>query len=184
MRELLFNFSTITNATEVILFEKATFLVIANSLYNEQSEETYWYFLFHEFVVLILWWLTNSISISYLPGQDPHRFEKISNVMKRFKLSCLYVGFSFSFSFLCFLTYRKINSQQIQGIELKMNEFHFCIQDFTSNSYIMIIMPSSQTRMQIFFLIKFIQSYLLADILFNHNLKNARKILTPFLTSK
>jgi hypothetical protein len=44
LRELLYNFGTITSATEVILFEKATFLVIANSLYNEQNDETYWYF--------------------------------------------------------------------------------------------------------------------------------------------
>lgn len=44
-------------ATEAVLFEKTTFLVISSSTKNDTSN-------------------------------DPHRFEKISNIMKQFKLSC------------------------------------------------------------------------------------------------
>lgn len=124
LKAILHHFGTLTEATEVILFEKATFLVIAHSQLQEEDGFSF-------------------------PGHDPHRFEKISNVMKRFKLSCL-----------------KINSQQFQGIELKMHDFHFYIQDFTANSYIMVIMPTATTP----------------SLLFDYNLANARKVITPFLT--
>lgn len=53
------NFTHICGADEVVLFEKATFLVIAHSSTKEHS--------------------------------DVHRFEKISNIIKQFKLSCRFV---------------------------------------------------------------------------------------------
>ena len=46
-------------ATEAVLFERTTFLVISSST-NKDSNTS----------------------------NDPHRFEKISNIMKQFKLSC------------------------------------------------------------------------------------------------
>ena len=49
-------FSKTINASEVVLFERATFLVISNSTNREH--------------------------------RDVHRFEKISNIIKQFKLSC------------------------------------------------------------------------------------------------
>jgi len=49
-------FSTIIDADEVILFEKATFLVISHCQRKEH--------------------------------RDAHRFEKVSNIIKQFKLSC------------------------------------------------------------------------------------------------
>ena len=51
-------FSKTINASEVVLFERATFLVISNSTNREH--------------------------------RDVHRFEKISNIIKQFKLSCRY----------------------------------------------------------------------------------------------
>jgi len=46
----------ICDSDEVVLFEKATFLVISHA--------------------------------SHKPHRDDHRFEKISNIIKQFKLSC------------------------------------------------------------------------------------------------
>ena len=53
------NFCSICEADEVVLFERATFLVISHSTLKEHP--------------------------------DVHRFEKISNIIKQFKLSCTYV---------------------------------------------------------------------------------------------
>jgi hypothetical protein len=65
------NFCDICEADEVVLFERATFLVIAEATLRKHA--------------------------------DPHRHEKISNIIKQFKLSCRYsrpAGFSLSLS-LC-----------------------------------------------------------------------------------
>lgn len=58
MEEKLKKFGAILDADEVILFERATFLVIAHAVLREH--------------------------------RDPHRFEKVSNIIKQFKLSCKY----------------------------------------------------------------------------------------------
>ena len=55
------SFASIMDADEVVLFERATFLVISHA-YEESAR-----------------------------ARDPHRFEKISNIIKQFKLSCRYV---------------------------------------------------------------------------------------------
>lgn len=52
----LTNFADIIDADEVLLFERATFLVISHT-----ERRTH---------------------------RDPHRFEKVSNIIKQFKLSC------------------------------------------------------------------------------------------------
>ncbi|XP_049849467.1 ras-related GTP-binding protein A-like isoform X3 [Schistocerca gregaria] len=81
----------ICEADEVILFERATFLVISHA--------------------------TNS-STSY----DPYRFEKISNIIKQFKLSC------------------SKSQAHFQSIEIKNSSLSFWINRFTvNNTYIMII---------------------------------------------
>lgn len=56
LEQHLHNFSAACEADEVVLFEKATFLVISHATVAEQ--------------------------------RDAHRFEKISNIIKQFKLSC------------------------------------------------------------------------------------------------
>ena len=54
------NFADIIDADEVLLFERATFLVISHT---ERRQH-----------------------------RDPHRFEKVSNIIKQFKLSCRWVS--------------------------------------------------------------------------------------------
>lgn len=56
LENALSNFASIIDADEVLLFERATFLVISHC---ERREH-----------------------------RDPHRFEKVSNIIKQFKLSC------------------------------------------------------------------------------------------------
>jgi Ras-related GTP-binding protein A/B len=58
LEQQLNDFCTICNADEIVLFEKATFLVISHI---SKLEETKY---------------------------DSHRFERISNIIKQFKLSC------------------------------------------------------------------------------------------------
>lgn len=83
------NFTKITGADETVIFEKATFLVIAHSSRKDQS--------------------------------DPHRFEKISNIIKQFKLSC------------------NNARTQFASMEVKSSKFLAFIEGFTSNSIIMVI---------------------------------------------
>jgi Ras-related GTP-binding protein A/B len=90
-------FRRICEAEEVVLFEKATFLVISHS--------------------------SGSGSV-----KDPHRFEKISNIIKQFKLSC------------------SKSQAQFQAMEVKNSAFAAYIDEFTTNTYVMVIItdPSIQ----------------------------------------
>lgn len=64
----------------------------------------------------------NATGPSPSPGQfDTHRFEKISNIVKQFKLSC-----------------EKAQSQ-FQGMEVSNSKFSAFIDAFTANTYIMVI---------------------------------------------
>jgi hypothetical protein len=64
----------------------------------------------------------NATGPSPSPGQfDNHRFEKISNIVKQFKLSC-----------------EKAQSQ-FQGMEVSNSKFSAFIDAFTANTYIMVI---------------------------------------------
>lgn len=91
------NFTKICGSDEVVLFERATFLVIAHSTRKEH--------------------------------QDVHRFEKISNIIKQFKLSC-----------------SKAQSQ-FQNMEVRNSAFSAFIEGFTQNTYIMVVSsdPSIQS---------------------------------------
>ena len=62
-------------------------------------------------------------------ARDPHRFEKISNIIKQFKLSC------------------SKTQAQFQAMEVRNSNFTAFIDYFTTNTYIMVIMsdPSVQT---------------------------------------
>jgi len=97
-------FTDALDADEVLLFERATFLVIAQ--HQRKSHP------------------------------DIHRFEKISNIIKQFKLSC-----------------SKLHAQ-LQSMEVRNTSFAAFIDVFTSNTYAMVIMsdtsiPSAATLVNI-----------------------------------
>lgn len=56
---------------------------------------------------------------------DSHRFERISNIVKQFKISCF-----------------KTNSQ-FQGMEVRNTHFTAYIDAFTENTYIMLVMTGA-----------------------------------------
>ncbi|KAK7090262.1 ras-related GTP-binding protein A isoform X1 [Littorina saxatilis] len=100
----LTHFGDIIDADEVLLFERATFLVIS---YSERRRH-----------------------------RDVHRFEKISNIIKQFKLSCSKMAASF------------------QSMEIRNSSFAAFIDVFTTNTYIMVILsdpsiPSAATLINI-----------------------------------
>jgi Ras-related GTP-binding protein A/B len=97
-------FASILDADEVLLFERATFLVISHSQRKQHK--------------------------------DAHRFEKVSNIIKQFKLSCSKLGAKF------------------QSMEVRNSLFAAFIDTFTSNTYVMVIMsdptmPSEATLVNI-----------------------------------
>eukprot|EP00118_Oscarella_pearsei_P025250 m.307834 g.307834 ORF g.307834 m.307834 type:complete len:310 (+) comp42888_c0_seq1:76-1005(+) len=83
------HFAEIVEADEVLLFERATFLVISQSMRRKHT--------------------------------DVHRFEKISNIIKQFKLSC-----------------SKLQAQ-FQCMEVRNSRFAAFVDVFTSNTYVMVI---------------------------------------------
>ena len=87
----------ISEADEVVLFEKATFLVISHATNSDQQ-------------------------------RDPHRFEKISNIIKQFKLSC------------------SKSQSQFTSMEIHTSQFIAYIDEFTSNTYVMIILSDPKIR--------------------------------------
>mmetsp|Transcript_7674 Transcript_7674/g.11390 ORF Transcript_7674/g.11390 Transcript_7674/m.11390 type:complete len:304 (+) Transcript_7674:89-1000(+) len=89
------DFAEICGADEIVLFEKATFLVISHT--SRLNPDVY----------------------------DSHRHERISNIIKQFKLSCA-----------------KAQSQ-FQGMEVRNSRFTAFIDLFTSNTYMMVIMKRS-----------------------------------------
>nr|XP_027203623.1 ras-related GTP-binding protein A-like [Dermatophagoides pteronyssinus] len=82
-------FADIIEADEVLLFERATFLVIC---YCERRRHA-----------------------------DINRFEKVSNIIKQFKLSC------------------SKSTAQFQSMEVKNSKFSAFIDEFTPNTYVMVI---------------------------------------------
>ncbi|GMI22633.1 hypothetical protein TeGR_g523, partial [Tetraparma gracilis] len=87
------DFCRISDADEVVLFERATFLVIAHTTDASHEIQTF----------------------------DAHRFEKISNIIKQFKLSC------------------GKTQAQFTGMEVQNSKFGAFIDAFTANTYIMVI---------------------------------------------
>lgn len=97
-------FAELMDSDEVLLFERATFLVISHCQRNLH--------------------------------RDIHRFEKVSNIIKHFKLSCSKVA------------------AQFQSMEVRNSNFAAFIDLFTTNTYIMVIMsdpliPSAATSLNI-----------------------------------
>merc|ERR1719430_754612 len=94
MESSLNEFAEILDADEVLLFEKATFLVISHAQRHQH--------------------------------RDVHRFEKISNIIKQFKLSCSKLAAHF------------------QSMEVRNSNFSAFIDVFTANTYVMVILSDSQ----------------------------------------
>ena len=90
------SFCQICHADEVVLFERATFLVICHASTGQP-----------------------------LTHADPHRFEKISNIIKQFKLSC------------------SKSQAQFEKMEVQNSRFTAFIDVFTSNTYLMAILSPS-----------------------------------------
>ncbi|RWS14512.1 ras-related GTP-binding protein A-like protein [Dinothrombium tinctorium] len=123
------HFTEIIDADEVLLFERATFLVICHC---ERK-----------------------------PHRDVHRFEKVSNIIKQFKLSCSKLA------------------AQFQSMEVRNSSFAAYIDIFTPNTYVMVVMSDSSIRefhflskhgAEIMIIISFLASA--ATLI---NIKNARK---------
>jgi len=100
LESCLRQFADIIDADEVLLFERATFLVISNCTRKDH--------------------------------QDPHRLEKVSNIMKQFKLSCSKLA------------------AQCQSMEVRNSNFSAFIETFTPNTYCMVVLsdtsiPSAST---------------------------------------
>jgi Ras-related GTP-binding protein A/B len=93
LEDHLEQFAEILEADEVVLFERATFLVISHSTRMKHT--------------------------------DGHRFEKISNIIKQFKLSCTK------------------SHAQFQSVEVCNSNFAAYVDVFTSNTYVMVIMSDS-----------------------------------------
>ena len=85
----------ICRADEVVLFERATFLVICHTSTQEQQQQQH---------------------------ADAHRFEKISNIVKQFKLSCAK------------------SQAQFEKMEVQNSRFTAFIDVFTSNTYLMVVL--------------------------------------------
>ncbi|KJH42153.1 Gtr1/RagA G protein region [Dictyocaulus viviparus] len=90
MEQKLKQFAVILDADEVMLFERATFLVIAHA---ETTEH-----------------------------RDMHRFEKVSNIIKQFKLSCSKMG------------------SQFEYMHVRNSHFAAFIDSFTPNTFIMVVL--------------------------------------------
>ena len=97
LEQHLQHFADIIDADEVLLFERATFLVISHCQRK--------------------------------PHRDIHRFEKVSNIIKQFKLSCSKLA------------------AQFQSMEVKNSHFAAFIDVFTPNTYVMVITSDSTIRM-------------------------------------
>jgi len=113
------NFCRVCDADEVVLFERATFLVIANAQAHSPGVNA-----------------TDDPAagkvapLHQTPFFDAHRFEKISNIVKQFKLSC-----------------GKAQSQ-FQGMEVRNSRFAAYIDAFTANTYVMVIVSNPAVHAQ------------------------------------
>lgn len=109
----LCNFCRVCDADEVVLFERATFLVISQAQGAPDAVASP-----SEIELGI------SPHVKRTPHFDAHRHEKISNIVKQFKLSC-----------------GKAQSQ-FQGMQVQNSRFSAFIDAFTANTYIMVIVSN------------------------------------------
>jgi len=98
LEKQLNHFREVCEADEVVLFEKSTFLVISHATTRDQEKE------------------------------DVHRFEKISNIIKQFKLSSGNTG------------------GQFVTIEVRNTRFTAFIEYLTDNTCVMVVMSDPQIQ--------------------------------------
>lgn len=145
------NFCRICDADEVVLFERATFLVIAQTQGEDVTIEEDDGKVPESIPTSVTTGRPSAVGdedlgledpvqpnfgdqpLVYRKRQmhfDPHRYEKISNIVKQFKLSC-----------------GKAQSQ-FQGMEVRNSRFRAVIDAFTANTYVMVIVsnPEVQTK--------------------------------------
>jgi Ras-related GTP-binding protein A/B len=117
LEQSLQEFATIIDADEVLLFERATFLVISHS--ERRSHK------------------------------DIHRFEKVSNIIKQFKLSCRYTNKRILARKKLKITYFFCSklAAQFQSMEVVNSSFAAYIDMFTPNTYVMVILSDPTIRM-------------------------------------
>ncbi|KXS19408.1 hypothetical protein M427DRAFT_52849 [Gonapodya prolifera JEL478] len=108
-------FAGACEAEEVVLFEKTTFLVIAHS--RESTGQDSWSGGTPNAAVS-----NGPVDGRIVPQLDVHRFEKISNIIKQFKLSC------------------SKSQAQFQSMEIRNSLFAAFIDSLTSNTYVMVVM--------------------------------------------
>lgn len=120
-------FCKMCDADEVVLFERATFLVISHAQAGHEEDSSS---VPSNILVSDGTRITGEGHEEVVPPPHPtpyfdtHRFEKISNIVKQFKLSC-----------------GKAQSQ-FQGMEVKNSRFSAFIDAFTANTYIMVIVSN------------------------------------------
>jgi len=93
-------FMNTIEAEEVILFEKATFLDLAHTT-RERPEILY---------------------------KDVHRFERLSNIIKMFKLSCMKSG------------------THLRSMQVHESKFDAFLDEFTHNTYILVVVADGQVH--------------------------------------
>lgn len=98
LKSQLSRFCNLAHADEVVLFEMATFLVISSADDPKKKHA------------------------------DVHRHEKISNIIKQFKLSCIK------------------SSSNFQSMEVKNQHFTAFLDNFTNNTYILIVMSNPKVQ--------------------------------------
>ena len=109
------NFTAICEADEVVLFERATFLVIAHSTRRE--------------------------------FQDIHRFEKISNIIKQFKLSCRCVLYdSLDETATQPRPFHSKWQSQFHAMEVRNSQFAAFIDVLTPSTYVLVVMSDPTIR--------------------------------------
>lgn len=114
-RSHLQKFADISEAEEVILFEKTTLLVISHVSGRNVDDSA---------VGMVESGNSNVYGDnSANPGLDPKRFEKISNIIKTYKLSC-----------------SKLRSN-LQTLTLQGENCSSYIDNLTNNTFIMVVMP-------------------------------------------
>lgn len=106
------SFCNICYASEAILFERTTFLVISHYTDNKYNIND------------------NNKSVLSKKGIDPHRFEKVSNIIKQFKLSCTK------------------SQTQFQSMMIKSKDSTIFLDILTPNTYIMMIITDSKIEPQ------------------------------------
>eukprot|EP01060_Flectonema_neradi_P028113 TRINITY_DN3782_c1_g1_i3.p1 TRINITY_DN3782_c1_g1~~TRINITY_DN3782_c1_g1_i3.p1 ORF type:complete len:335 (+),score=37.12 TRINITY_DN3782_c1_g1_i3:119-1123(+) len=107
LQKLTDTFCALCDADEVVLFEKQTFLTILNSSRAGAQDHP-----------------------------DDHRHEKISNIIKQFKLTAFRQG------------------SQVQSMEVSNSRFTAFVDQFTSNTYVMVVLsnksiPRAATKLNI-----------------------------------